>query len=363
MGGLQARAQPDGAQLPTASEAGCCRRDVPCCAALPQRLLTSGNPVSNFPAGRRKPHGCSFAIRWSPDTALTPPEPVAKLPRAVPGKHRRSGVLGGREEGLSPSLSQAAPGCGEGTGPHVGSPLRGQPGCLGPEPLRATCGVRGPPGPGSGRFGDVFTPFPSSPPPCFVSPQSFGWARRGWRGHLCPAEKGETMEKGVTRERTRERTIKRGHCANRRRRRAAFGGWGGGGCPHPGPPACPPCRQALHPVPQGRAVCPCPQPPAPCLLTGRQLSASFYNPRRGALPPVPVTSPHWCHVAGARPRRGRRRVKRMARARPCPWLWVPPTPPIATLPNLAASGPPPPPSACQPALVQHLRMLLLLEIS
>lgn len=33
--------------------------------------------------------------------------------------------------------------------------------------------------------------------------------------------------------------------------------------------------------------------------------------------------------------------------------------PLATLPNLAASGLP----ACQPALVQHLRMLLLLEIS
>lgn len=228
-----------GAQLPTASEAGCCRRDTPCCAALPRRLLTSGNLASNFPAGRRKPHGCSFAIRWSPGTALTPPEPAAKLPWAVPGKHRRSGVLGGREEGLSPSLSRAVPGCGEGTGPHVGSPLRGQPGCVGLEPPPATRGVWGPPGPGSGRFGDVFTPFPSSPSPCFVSPQSFSWARQGWRGHLCPAEKGETMEKGVTCERTRERTIKRGHCANRRRGRAAFGGWGGAGCRPPSMPTLP----------------------------------------------------------------------------------------------------------------------------
>lgn len=43
-----------------------------------------------------------------------------------------------------------------------------------------------------------------------------------------------------------------------------------------------------------------------------------------------------------------------------PILWVPLLPPHpVTLPNLAASSPP----ACQPALVQHLRMLLLLEIS
>lgn len=29
----------------------------------------------------------------------------------------------------------------------------------------------------------------------------------------------------------------------------------------------------------GCAACPCTQPPVLCLLTGRQLSASFYNPR------------------------------------------------------------------------------------
>lgn len=107
------------------------------------------------------------------------------------------------------------------------------PAAPGLEPPRAGCGVWGLSGTGSGRFGDVFSswlPFP--PPHCFDFPQSFSWAWWGRRGHLlCPAETGETMERGVTRQ-TREGTVKRGHgfiCANRRKGRAAFRGWEGAG--------------------------------------------------------------------------------------------------------------------------------------
>lgn len=61
-------------------------------------------------------------------------------------------------------------------------------------------GCRDPLGPGSERFGNVFAPFPSSPSHCFDFLQSFSWARWGWRGHLLfSAEKGEVIEKGVTR--------------------------------------------------------------------------------------------------------------------------------------------------------------------
>lgn len=59
-------------------------------------------------------------------------------------------------------------------------------------------------------------------------------------------------------------------------------------CPASQPPSIPtPPASAASRVPRGCAACPCPQLPTPCLLTGRQLSASFYNPWQGVLPPIP----------------------------------------------------------------------------
>lgn len=85
--------------------------------------------------------------------------------------------------------------------------------------------------------------------------------------------------------------MKRGHvfiCANKRRGRVAFGGWKGAGRSlshylHPSPQApglsTPLSGTALH-VLWGCTACPCTQqPPVLCLLTGRQLSTSFYNPQ------------------------------------------------------------------------------------
>lgn len=149
--------------------AGC---SVLCCATLPQRLLTSRNPASNFPAFCRKPHSCSFTIRWSLGKGLTPPGLVAKLSWAVPGKDHGLGGLGGREECYSPSLSRVVPSCGEGTGPCTSSPLCDQPSYMGLGPSCVDCRVQG----SSGRFGPVFAPVSFLPSHCSDFLQSYSWA-------------------------------------------------------------------------------------------------------------------------------------------------------------------------------------------